>query len=209
MWLYSTSSWCRPWYSQILLPPLMPPEEDTPPTPPRLPPGEPSRDPVLETAQGPLHLGGQDLRLFPEKKQRLHDRLKEYPRYFQVLFLPDQDPKHLNPTIRCLCCLGCNARDKYHNGGEWEIDYCPVAWEYNIRDVVALPREPFTRLSSPSEGFSGFRISRLQPGAETLIDIKYQVWPFGHTGTLLWCTVPLLWFQGDSTLENGGVYCYG
>ena len=62
-----------------------------PPPPTRLPPGDPSHDPVLEAAQGPLHTGGQDPRLQPEKQHRLDDRLKEKIVYPRVCPLPAQD----------------------------------------------------------------------------------------------------------------------
>ena len=44
-----------------------------PPPPPRLPPGEPSRNPVLKYAQSPLHPGGKDASLCPERQHLLHD----------------------------------------------------------------------------------------------------------------------------------------
>ena len=52
-----------------------PPPPPPLPMPPWMPPVDPSRDPVLEAAQGPLHTGSQDPRLWPKKKHHLDDCL--------------------------------------------------------------------------------------------------------------------------------------
>ena len=77
---------------------------------PWLPPVDPLRDPALKAAQGPLHLGGQDPNICPEKKHFLNDRLKEQPRYLQVLPIPSQDPRNTDPVLPRLTQVTCHYR---------------------------------------------------------------------------------------------------
>ena len=45
-----------------------------------------------------------------------------------------------------------HVRERHEKIGQYLI-----AWEYNLRDIVALPHLPSTPLSDPSEIFSGFQ----------------------------------------------------
>ena len=58
--------------------------------------------------------------------------------------------------------------------GEFHEKICQylVVREYNIRYVVALPRELCTHLSSPFHILSGLQNFRLYPGAGPRIDIE-------------------------------------
>ena len=63
------------------------------PPSPRLPPGEPPRNPVLEAIQGPLHPRGKHLNLCPKQQQFLRHRFVKMPRHLQIRPLPAQYPR--------------------------------------------------------------------------------------------------------------------
>ena len=62
-----------------------------PPPSPWMPPGEPSREPVLKNTQGPLHPGGQCPRLRPKQQHRLSRRLEKMPRHLWIRPLQAQN----------------------------------------------------------------------------------------------------------------------
>ena len=80
------------------------------PPPPRMPPCDPSHNPVLKSAQGPLHPGIQDPRLFPEKQHRLSDRLKEQPRELWFSPLTNQDCRHSHTDLPSLPQVACHCQ---------------------------------------------------------------------------------------------------
>ena len=64
-----------------------------PPPSPRMPPGEPLREPVLEAIQGPLHPRDNHPRLRPEQQQRLRHRFVKIPQHLRISPLPAQYPR--------------------------------------------------------------------------------------------------------------------
>ena len=78
--------------------------------PPRMPPGEPLRNPVMKASQGPIHLGGQDSHICPEKQHRLNEHLKEQPQNLWVFPLPAQYPCHPHPALPSLPQVLCHWR---------------------------------------------------------------------------------------------------
>ena len=46
---------------------------------------------------------------------------------------------------KCLRYLSCNTRDKFYLRERDVVVHYTVAWEYKVKDVLALPRKPCTR----------------------------------------------------------------
>ena len=69
---------------------------------PQLRSGEPSRDPVLEAIQVPIHPRGEHPRLRPEQQHRLRHRFVEISRHFRICPLSSQYPRYPPPTLSCL-----------------------------------------------------------------------------------------------------------
>ena len=74
--------------------------------------------------------------------------------------------------------------------------HCPVAWEYKVRGVMALPCESCTRWYTPSKRFSGLRKWEKEPGFEPLIDTKISgstLWICGDPVYCCWVVLQLLY----------------
>ena len=72
---------------------------DTTPLSPRLPLSDPSREPVLEAIQGPLHPWGEDPHIHPEQQHRLPHHFIKTSRHLRIFPLPDQYPRLPPPTV--------------------------------------------------------------------------------------------------------------